>query len=138
MVCTKMKSRYPVTISAQDLAEGLQSWVKEEFKQGPLRQYDLAKFFFTVSSGTIGLIVSVEKLSSSLSVKWYLVTSLVGLFLSIIVSLLMALPKSKKIGFETDIQKYHKNRLIKMENYSGVWFVMWFFSVLVWIIPQMG
>ena len=61
-------------LEGETVNEGLKSWIISELKTAPSREYDLGKFFFTVSTGTIGAIVAIERLNQNSKVdlpNWY-------------------------------------------------------------------
>ena len=71
-------------IRGEDVDLGLKEWINEELKSGPGKEYDLGKFFFTVSSGTIGFLLAAEKLTGGATWDCYLILSFAALIGSII------------------------------------------------------
>jgi len=118
-------------LKGEDLDSGLVEWVKSEIKEAPKQAYDLGKFFFTVSIGTIGALATLEKLNSTAVIDTPFRISIVLLFVSIIVALDMARPKELKIGGETELQNaYHKQ--IRAASFRvGVWFAFWLLGAVV-------
>src|SRR3990167_7599423 len=74
-------------IRGEDVDLGLKEWINEELKSGPGKEYDLGKFFFTVSSGTIGFLLAAEKLTGGATWDCYLILSFAALIGSIILAL---------------------------------------------------
>ncbi len=122
-------------IEGKDIEEGVRGWAKEEIKQGPFREYDLGKFFFGVSTGTIGVLLVAEKMQTPCW-SWQLILSFVGLLICAALSLFMVIPKAWKIEGQTDLQE-KRNRVIRRIVYSSyIWFSIWALSlgVGVWAV----
>ena len=47
-------------LRGEDVVDGLREWIKAELKEGPKQGYDLGKFFFSVSAGTVAALVGIE------------------------------------------------------------------------------
>lgn len=114
-------------IRGEDVADGLRDWIKAELKEGPRQLYDLGKFFFTVSVGTIGAIATIEKFNQSSKMDTPMVCSLSILFISILISLNMARPKVliKKVGGDTDLLIEYENQIKRINIYGLTWFIVW-------------
>ena len=77
--------------TGQNIASAIQEWIREEIKRSASIRHDLGKFFFAVTSGTAGVIISIEKLSGSAKLDKNLGISLVLFFAAMIVALIMAI-----------------------------------------------
>ncbi|MBC8433846.1 MAG: hypothetical protein H8D96_18195 [Desulfobacterales bacterium] len=118
-------------LRGQDVEDGLRDWIKGELKDAPSQKYDLGKFFFTVSIGSIGVLVAIEKLSSSSQIDLPLIVSFVFLFAAIIFSLSMALPeKPKTIGGLTDLLDLYTREIESIRNDSLSWFSLWITGII--------
>nr|CDQ36648.1 hypothetical protein BN993_06157 [Virgibacillus halodenitrificans] len=116
-------------IEGKDIEEGVRDWAKEEIKLGPFREYDLGKFFFGVSTGTIGVLLVAEKMQNPCW-SWQLIISFIGLLTCAAVSLFMVIPKGWKVGGATDIQD-KRNGIIQRIVYSSyIWFSIWTVSLI--------
>ncbi len=122
----------PLRLEGEDVRTGLRDWVKGDLKESPKLGYDLGKFFFTVSVGTIGTLTAIEKS------KTHLIFSFVFLFFSIIVALLMALPRRSSISGEADLLQEYEKCVDRIVHRSWIWFALWFFGAVagVWAIGQ--
>ncbi len=116
-------------IEGKDIEEGVRGWVREEFKQGPFREYDLGKFFFSVSTGTIGVLLVAEKLQTPCW-TWQLVCSFIGLIICAGISLFMVIPKGWKIEETTDLQNMRNDVIRRIVKTSYIWFSLWVVSVI--------
>jgi hypothetical protein len=109
----------------EDTVSALYDWVKEEIKKAPAIRHDLGKFFFAVTTGTVGVIISVEKLSGSTKVDKSLGISLVCFFAAIIVALLMAIPKVWNLTGETDLFHEYNLYVKRIIQFIVAWFLIW-------------
>jgi len=115
----------PMRIRGEDVLEGLRDWVKSDLKESPKLGYDLGKFFFSVSVGTIGTLAALEKLRPSSGMSGILAFSFAVLFLSIVLALLMAIPRKSAIGGDTDLYIEYMKSVDRIVFRSWVWFSLW-------------
>jgi hypothetical protein len=120
-----------IRLKGEDVAEGLRDWVKAELKEGPKQAYDLGKFFFSVSVGTIGALVGIDKLNQTTRIDNLLFWALGLLFVSILIALLLALPKKYSIGGETDLLKEYQEQINATVKYVWIWFAFWLVGTIV-------
>lgn len=109
----------------EDTESGLREWVKAEIKDGPKQTYDLGKFFFSVSIGTIGAIVAIEKLNQQSVMDCPMVAGLVLLSVSVVVALDMARPRRYVIGGDTDLLDEYSKQIRFAQIRTWVWFAVW-------------
>jgi hypothetical protein len=109
----------------EDTEAGLREWVKAEIKDGPKQTYDLGKFFFSVSIGTIGAIVAIEKLNQQSAMDCPMVAGLILLAVSIVIALDMARPRKCVIGGETDLLDEYSRQIRFAQVRTWVWFAVW-------------
>jgi len=117
----------------EEVAEAIRDWLREEIKKGPSYVYDLGRFFFTVSSTTVGLEVTVEKLTAQGSLHWALALSVATLFFSVLVALKMAIPVTHTLDGAVnlfDLYSAHAKRSVQL---SVLWFALWIFGVALWL-----
>jgi hypothetical protein len=109
----------------EDTEAGLREWVKAEIKEGPKQTYDLGKFFFSVSTGTIGAIVAIEKLNQQSAMDCPMIAGLVLLSFSVLVALDMARPRKYAIGGDTDLLDEYLRQIRFAQVRTWIWFVIW-------------
>ncbi|MFZ1083552.1 MAG: hypothetical protein WAN35_01155 [Terracidiphilus sp.] len=109
----------------EDIASAIRAWVSDEIKGGPGSRLELGKFFFAVSTGAIGILVSIEKLSGSFDLRPCLGTSLLLLFVSAAVALLLAIPKRWKLDEDKDIFDEYAAQTTWVYRMIWIWFALW-------------
>jgi hypothetical protein len=119
-----------IKLRGEDIDSGLREWVKSDLKESPQQSYDLGKFFFSVSIGTIGVIIAIEKLNTFTLIDCPMIFSLIFLFLSIIIALLQVLPKQYVIGDDTDLFEEHKKISRKSLVLVIYWFILWLIGTI--------
>jgi hypothetical protein len=115
----------------EDTESGLREWVKAEIKDGPKQTYDLGKFFFSVSTATIGVIVAIEKLNDRSAMDWPMVAGLVLLAISIIIALDMARPRRYIVGGDTDLLDEYTRQVRFAQVRTWLWFAVWAAGILL-------
>ena len=114
-----------MNLRGEDVAEGLREWVKSELKEGPRQAYDLGKFFFTVSIGTVGAIATIEKLNSASALDSPMLISLLFLTLAALVALYLAFPRVHKVGGNTDIYDQYNGQVRFIQKIVVIWACLW-------------
>lgn len=94
-----------ITVQGKDTSSALRDWIKTEIRDCHKQSIELGKFFFSVSVGTIGVIVSLERLNENPGLDSRLIASLCVLFLSAGLALCMAVPKDFIVDGDTDLHK---------------------------------
>lgn len=120
-----------MNLKGEDLEAGLIDWVKAEIKEAPKQAYDLGKFFFTVSIGTVGAIATLEKLNHSAAMDAPMIIALMLLFASMLSALDLARPRKLHIGGATDLQVAYQSQIDTLLSRIYVWFAIWFMGALV-------
>lgn len=128
-----MKSTNDIQLRGEDVASALRDWTKEEIKSAASRAYDLGKFFFGVSAGSIAIITSGIKVGSSLGPLH--LGSLALLVISMFVAVLMVLPRLSNVQADQDLllafTKDVKAVVVQVWIWFGLWltgFVLLFFT----------
>src|SRR2546422_4263284 len=103
-------------LTGEDVHEGLREWVKADLKESPRQGYDLGKFFFSVSVGTVGALAAIDKLNQTTRIDAPLLFSLGILFASIIVSLILALPRTSSIGGDSDMHARSEEHTSELQS----------------------
>lgn len=112
-------------LRGEDVADALREWVKSELKEGPRQAYDLGKFFFTVSIGTVGAIGTVEKLNVTPALDGPLRTSLGLLTLSILAALGLAFPRVQRVNGDTDLFERYRTQIRFTQAAVVLWALLW-------------
>jgi ABC-type multidrug transport system permease subunit len=120
-----MLRRTLMKMRGEDTEAGLREWVKAEIRDGPKQIYDLGKFFFSVSTGTIGAIVAIEKLNQHSAVDCPMLASLLILTTSQLVALDMARPRKYVIGGDTDLLDEYSRQIKSAQVRTWIWFIIW-------------
>lgn len=121
-----------IKIKGEDTSEALRNWIKSDIEECPTKQgYNLGKFFFSVSVGTIGALVAIEKWNKMPQIDCPMLLALILLFVSIIIALILAIPKPYFVGDETDLLEEYKKQVNKVGGYSWAWFSFWLVGTLI-------
>ena len=123
-------------IKGKDVDTGLREWINEELKSGSSKEYDLGKFFFTVSSGTIAFLLAAEKLTDGASWSYQLVFSFIVLLVAMIISLVMVVPKQWSVDEFTDLFDKRSGIIVRTIRETYLWFALWLVGVClgVWAV----
>jgi hypothetical protein len=116
--------------SGDDLGRALKEWIDEDIKESPRQHYDLGKFFFTVSIGTIGAVTAIKKGSSGLVISGSLAVFFFMMLCSLIVALLMVVPRERGLGPTVDLQAEHTRQIQWTVDASITWFVAWLMGIV--------
>ena len=108
-----------------DIAEGYYEWIKKEVSDSPTKSYDLGKQFFTISSGTIGFIITIEKLNQDPDLDYLMFISMAALIVSIIFAVRLFIPKVWTIDGETDLVKIYKKEVQRIKGNIRLWLAVW-------------
>jgi hypothetical protein len=100
-------------------------------KGGPARAYDLGKFFFTVSTGTAGLVTGIQKLSGGTHLSKSFVASLILFGGSLFVALNMVRPRLWQLGGDTDLFEEHKKYITRAISNMWTWFALWLIGAIL-------
>jgi len=118
-------------LRAQDVDDGLRGWIRSEIEKASARGYDLGKFFFTVSAGTIAAITGLAKLGSTTQVGAVFIASLGILFVSILIALNMVMPRSFVVGEDTDLEVAYGEQIRSTSRAVWIWFAVWLIGTLL-------
>ncbi|MBF0528668.1 MAG: hypothetical protein HQK55_05240 [Deltaproteobacteria bacterium] len=112
-------------ITGEQIDEGVKAWIVDELKNGPAKEYDIGKFFFTVGSGTIGFLFVALKLNNP-SPNWTvsLTVSFIALIIATLVSLVMVIPKKWSINEETDLHEKRAAIIKWTIREIYIWFIV--------------
>jgi hypothetical protein len=122
-------------IRGEDVQQGLRDWIKADLKDSPRMGTDLGKFFFSVSAGTIGALTTIQKVNTaSAGLPTALTGSIVTLFVSIWVALVMVLPKKRRFSGESELQEEYTKAIDAVVMLAWVWFMLWFSGTVVGLV----
>ncbi len=118
----------PVNPRGKDTDEALRQWIADEFKEAPKRIFDLGKFLFGVSSGSIGVLVAISKYFNN---TWTFAEwgSLVAFVLSGAISLFIAAPRVHRLHANFDLAKAHESLVMAARDRMIAWGVTWTLAV---------
>jgi len=104
------------------------------------KRNELGRFLFGVSFTTLGVIVSVLKISTpelgliSREARW-LFGSLIFLLFSAVCSLRLAVPKNQTVNPTTlELVAFHRANSIELSRLSFVWFALWLVGLVLGLL----
>ena len=111
----------------QDIIDAFHEWSKDEIKKGVDRCYDLGKFLFSVSVGSVGVQIALFKSGTASG------SSEVGLFLialavtgiSGIVALYMVIPSIWPLKGPTDLAEEYVQLINRSRAAMLIWLAIW-------------
>lgn len=118
--------------TGEEVASSVREWMKEEMKKGPSLIHELGRFFFTVSSSTLGFVIALDKITTKVGSTGLLILSFAMLLLSILIALRMAIPKSYDLDGKSDLFVMYEAHMRRMQVLSVCWFLAWLASVAAW------
>ncbi len=120
-------------IEPEEIIAALREWAREEVKRGPADRRELGRFLFSVSSATIGILLTLAKLGSEASsgVSPTLLAALLTLMISILTAVYMAKPQVWRAGAGTSLLKEYSRQVEHVETESLLWVVSWGIGTLL-------
>jgi hypothetical protein len=100
-------------------------WVKEEVKRVSSSRHELGKFYFGVSTASMGVIVALKKLEAPLRMDWGAGAALAFLAVSAFIAMWMTKPKLWRLRGDTDLFDEHNKHVRQMSQFIWTWFVVW-------------
>lgn len=118
-----------ITPNAAKVEEALQEWITGQIKESTTHTFELGKFLFGVSSGTIGVFVTVSEFSKNswAGQEW---AALAFFVLSGAIALLMAMPQIYRLSDIRDLAEAHSRFVTDVKNRSIVWGMCWVIALL--------
>jgi hypothetical protein len=114
-----------------DVAGAYRKWLENEVSGLSSLRTDLGKFFFGVSSGTIGLIVGYAKTGERISLGCPIYISLTVLSFSLLAALYLVQPPHWTFSRQTDLIIEHSRQVTNLKWSEGIWFLLWFSGAAV-------
>ena len=121
-------------LRGNDVEDALRDWVKSEIKEAAQHAYDLGKFFFSVSVGTIGAEAAIEKLNSTSRMDAPMLSSFLVLLVSILLAINLARPRRLVVGGETDLLQLYNRQVTLALIQTWTWFVLWLAGAILGVI----
>lgn len=121
----------PIRLRGEDADEALREWIKTDIRESPKQTYELGRFFFSVSVGTVGVLAAIEKLNDKSVVDLALAVSIVLLLGAILMALYLATPRMREVRGNTDLRKAYVYRAKKVRIIVWCWFALWLVGVVV-------
>jgi hypothetical protein len=128
-----------IRLRGEDVVNALRESVRQEIIRGPSLYFDLGKFFFSVSIGSIGFLTTFLNIDPKTDLDLATSTSLSLFAVSLILALVIILPTSSKFDAEADdlFEDYEK-LMRRLTRYIFLWFIIWMTAVIVAIYSIVG
>lgn len=120
----------PLKPTGEQVTAAIRDWLDDEIKSAPGRFYDLGRFLFGVSAGTVGTVVALEKLGTP-KLDLRLGAALLLFVASMLVALYMACPRDWLVSGDTDLFHEHRETVIRGQLLLIAWFTVWIVGVIV-------
>jgi len=117
-------------LKGEDVSDALRDWVKSDLKDSGKTAYDLGKFVFTVSSSSIGILATLQKLDPKFHSTWSSWVPYVPFALSLVLSLVLVLPRKRSIPGDTDLYSLYAKDVNRVVRRFWAWFALWSAGVL--------
>lgn len=122
----------PVKMRGQDTVDGLRAWIMGEIQKAPGVEYDLGKFFFSVSSGMLGIVMAIQKFGVPMKSDIYSYSSLIFLMIAIFIALFMVMPnKMERLNGATDLVEEYQRCVRGVIGKTWLWFFTWALGVVL-------
>lgn len=117
-------------LKGEDISDALRAWIRSDITDIGKNTYDLGKFFFTVTSGSIGILASLQKLDSGFTPTAWDLSPYVLFTIALILALNLVLPRNRNVGSETDLHGLHGTEVKFVTSRVWIWFSLWLIAVL--------
>ena len=118
----------PVTPKGEDIAQALRQWIADDIKEAPKRIFELGKFLFGVSSGSVGVLVTISKFSGN-TWTWLEWCSLAAFVTSGAFALYIAVPSIHRLSADFDLARAHGQLVMVAWRLMIAWGVLWTLAV---------
>ena len=110
----------------EKIAAALNAWIEEEFKTTTSKYYELGKYFFTVSTGTVAFIAAIREIFPPTEDSAVLVyISFLFLTISLIMAVLMMTPIEWKLKKDDEVEDELKSQIKQLRTRLWLWFFLW-------------
>ncbi len=115
----------------EDTNFAIREWLREEIKRGPGARVDLGRFFFAMSTISIGFFVTLKKIDLLTGDMRLLDRiSLLLMCLSVLVALLMIVPGYRLLGPKADPAREYQRQVLRLLIHILLWFTIWFLGIM--------
>jgi len=113
-----------VNIEPTKAYDAYQEWVVKSISETDQKQFSLGQFFFGVSSGTIGTLIALYRLTDTqLAILDWIALAITTT--SMLVALNMVLPKEIIVNHNSDLQRMHTALVRKNTRIIYGWVMVW-------------
>lgn len=118
-------------IKGEDISDALRAWIRTDVAEIGKTTYDIGKFLFTVASGSIGILASLQKLDPNFTpTRWTLMPY--GLFaFALLLALNLVFPRNREVTGDTDLHALHLKEIRFVTRRIWLWFIVWFAAVVL-------
>lgn len=92
-------------LKGEDISDALRSWIKTDVSEIGKTTYDTGKFLFTVASGSMGILASLQKLDSSFTPTGWTLSPYAFFTIALLLALNLVFPRNRRVGGDTDLQR---------------------------------
>ena len=120
-----------LTLDVDTEADALLAWVAEDIKSAPKQIFALGKFLFGVSSGSVGVLISISKFSGNVvwdATEW---TALAGFVFSGALALWLTMPRVHKSDGNFILTEAHGKMVRLTKNLMISWGLFWTAAVVL-------
>ncbi len=118
-----------MNLKGEDISEALREWVKSDITESAKTSYDIGKFLFTVASGSIGILASLQKLDPAFKPTAWTLLPYASFAFALLLSLNLVIPRNKQVGGDTDLYDLHAKEIRFVTQRIWTWFFIWFSGV---------
>jgi len=119
-----------LSVSGEFLVDGIKGWFKQDLVNIASNSTDLGKFFFSVSSASIGSFLAITKFCNESKYGILLYLSLILYLCSIIASIILVHPRCIKFNENTDLFVEYDKQYRKTRTCLVVWFSIWLIGTI--------
>ncbi len=121
-------------VDGETTTQALMEWYKGYIARYPGLDFDLGKFYFGTSTGTIGAFIAFEKIDTSSSISTLLLTSFLFLSVSLGVSFLLILPAKVNVDENPNIIVIYGKISRRITKIATLWFMTWLVGSFIGLI----
>ena len=118
---------------ARDTISALHDWIKKEILDGPSRLYDLGKHLFSISIGSIGLLITIAAIAQRGDKPIPELAYLAGGFFifSAFSALWLTLPRVLRLDTRPDIMTVYSKTIRNGVASVWVWALLWMLGLIM-------
>lgn len=101
---TQENKNLPINLSTIEIERTIKSWLTDDMRAQTARYFELGKFLFSVSAGSmLFFVTALEALGKHACSPFYLMLALAALFLATLVSIVFVWPRRTLVNTNLDI-----------------------------------